>query len=158
MRSQYNSGTLVNQILDGGDGSLNTAIIGYLASLPIKGDIEIHTNQHSLTGDVYIPALVIAELWIGVELADSAERRASRIRKIESLLSWAAPLPFNEEVAPTYARIYATLRRAGTPIPSNDLAIAASVVHFGHEILVGPQDEEHFRRVPGLIVHVLTTT
>ena len=95
------------------------------------------------------------ELWIGVELAESPERRASRIRKIESLLARAATLPFNEEVAPTYARIFAALRRAGAAIPSNDLAIAASVLHFGHEILVGPRDEHRFRRVPGLVVHVL---
>ena len=108
--------------------------------------------------DVFVPALVLAELWTGVELADSPERRLERIRKIESLLKGATPLPFSGEVAPTYARIYAALRRAGTPIPSNDLAIAASVVYFGHQILVGPRDEAHFRKVPGLIVRVLAET
>ena len=124
--------------------------------------VELERRGEELIGavsedadQVFVPALVIAELWIGVELADSAERRTSRVRKIESLLRRAAPLPFTEDVAPTYARIYAALRRAGTPIPSNDLAIAASVLHFGHEILVGSRDEEHFRRIPGLTVNVL---
>ncbi len=107
------------------------------------------------TDDVWIPALVLAELWIGVELADSASRRVARIRKIHALLDGAVVLSFDERVAPTYARLYAALRRAGTPIPSNDLAIGSLAVHFGHELLVGPQDEVHFRRIPGLEVRVL---
>lgn len=108
-----------------------------------------------VTDDVFISALVVAELWIGVELADSAERRSKRLQKIEALLKHGTVLPFDEEVAPTYARIYAALRRARTPIPANDLAIAALSVHHGHEILVGPGDEQHFRSVPGLKVRVL---
>jgi tRNA(fMet)-specific endonuclease VapC len=106
-------------------------------------------------GEVFIPALVLAELRIGVELADSAERRAARTRRIEALLRGTRSLAFDERIAPTYARIYAELTRAGTSIPSNDLAIAASAVHFGHELLVGAADEEHFRRVQGLVVRVL---
>ena len=105
--------------------------------------------------DVFVPALVLAELWIGVELADSEATRARRTQRIEALLAGTQVLSFDERVAGTYARIYAALTNAGTPIRSNDLAIAASVVHFGHELLVGPQDEAHFRKVPGLRVRVL---
>ncbi|MEE8409087.1 MAG: PIN domain-containing protein, partial [Myxococcota bacterium] len=107
------------------------------------------------TKDICIPAIVVAELWIGVELADSDERRTSRLSKISSILAGAEILPFDERVAPTYARIYAALRLAGTPIPANDLAVASLAVHFGHELVVGPQDEHHFRKVPGLTVLVL---
>ncbi len=105
--------------------------------------------------DIYLPALVAAELWIGIELAESARRRASRARKIQALLEVAVILPFDERIAPTYARIYAFLRNAGTPIPSNDLAIGSLAVHFGHDLLVGPLDEHHFRRIPDLTVRVL---
>jgi predicted nucleic acid-binding protein len=64
-------------------------------------------------------------------------------------------LAFDERVAPTYARVFAALREAGTPVPSNDLAIGALAIHFGHELLVGPRDEGHFRRIPGLVVRLL---
>lgn len=64
-------------------------------------------------------------------------------------------LPFDDRVAPTYARIYAALRKAGTLMPSNDLAIGALAVHFGHELVVGPRGEEHFRRISDLKVCVL---
>ena len=124
--------------------------------------VELERRRNELTAaladgeeEVHIPALVLAELWIGVELADSEAKRVQRTERIQVLLRGTTILPFDERVAPTYARIYAALRRAGTPIPSNDLAIAASVVHFGHELLVGPQDEAHFRKVPGLVVRVL---
>lgn len=97
----------------------------------------------------------MAELWIGVELAESPARRSARSRKIEALVEHGIVLPWDAELAPTYARLYASLRRAGTPIPANDLAIAALAVHHGHELLVGPNDERHFRTVPGLKVRVL---
>lgn len=124
--------------------------------------VELERRRNELTAalaagteDILVPALVLAELWIGVELADSEEKRAHRARRIETLMRSVEVIPFDERVAGTYARIYAALRKAGTPIPSNDLAIAASVVHFGHTLLVGPRDEAHFRRVPGLVIRVL---
>jgi len=107
--------------------------------------------------EVFVPALVLAELWIGVEMAESATRRASRVRKIEALLAGTTTLAFDERVAPTYARLWAALRRLGTPIPANDLAIASLAIHFGLGILVGPDDEAHFRRIPQLSVHVLAS-
>ena len=124
--------------------------------------VEVERRGHDLlalipedAGPVYVPALVVAELWIGVELADAPARRAWRMAKIDALLTGCSVLPFDESVAPTYARLYATLRRSGTPIPANDLAIAALAVHFGHELLVGPRREEDFARVPGLALRVL---
>ena len=64
-------------------------------------------------------------------------------------------VPFTEEIALTYARLYAKLRKKGSPIPANDLAIAATAVHHGHDLLVGSCDEAHFRAVPGLRILVL---
>lgn len=108
--------------------------------------------------EVYLPALVVAELWIGVELAPSEQVRESRLRKVRSLVAGTCVLPFTEEIAPTYARLWAELARQGTPIPSNDLAIAATAVHYRHRVVVGRRDEAHFRRVPGLEVEVLGGT
>ena len=67
----------------------------------------------------------------------------------------AIVLPFSEEMARTYSRLYVDLRRRGTLIPANDLAIAATAVSAGLEILVGLNDEAHFRAVPGLVVRTL---
>jgi predicted nucleic acid-binding protein len=46
-----------------------------------------------------------------------------------------------------YAAIYLQLRRQGTPIPTNDLWIAALVIQ--HEIVLFSRDS-HFKHVPQL--------
>jgi predicted nucleic acid-binding protein len=63
--------------------------------------------------------------------------------------------PFTAEVAEHYAEIHASLARAGTMIPSNDIAVAATARALGFGVLVGPRDEVHFRNVPNLNVSVL---
>jgi predicted nucleic acid-binding protein len=40
-------------------------------------------------------------------------------------------------------------------IPANDLAVAATAMHLDFAVLIGPQDEEQFRRVEGLRCQVL---
>ncbi len=105
--------------------------------------------------EIFIPAIVVAELWISVELTPEGEKRAARLQKIQSFVSSLQVLSFTEEIAPTYARLYATLRHQGMPIPQNDLSIAATAVHFNHTLVIGPADEKHFRQVPGLSLEVV---
>lgn len=129
-----------------------------IVELERSGSDLLPGSESVAEAEVFLPALVIAELWIGVELADSENRREARARKIRALLEATTVLPFDEDVAQAYARLYADLRRAGTPIPANDLAIAALALHHGHDILVSARDEHHFRAVPGLTVRVLGRT
>ncbi|MBI4634989.1 MAG: hypothetical protein HY727_01440 [Candidatus Rokubacteria bacterium] len=48
------------------------------------------------------------------------------------------------------------LSRAGRLILANDLAVAATVLHLGFGVLVGPAGDEHFRQVAGLRVERLS--
>lgn len=104
---------------------------------------------------VALPAIVLAELLVGVRLAESAERAASRQRKIEALLDRVAVVAFDRLVSERWAELFVLLRREGTPIPANDLSVAATALHLGFGVLVGPADEPHFRRIPGMRVEVL---
>lgn len=104
---------------------------------------------------VAVPAIVLAELLVGVRMADTTERAAARQRKVDSLLDRVAVIPFDRFVAERWAELFAQLRRTGTPIPSNDLCVAATALYLDFGVLVGPGDEEHFRRVPELRVEVL---
>jgi predicted nucleic acid-binding protein len=54
-----------------------------------------------------------------------------------------------EDTAERYARIYAYLRTAGRPIPTNDLWIAASAMEHGAELLT---TDRHFLDVPQIVV------
>lgn len=104
---------------------------------------------------VALPAIVLAELLVGVRMADTPERAAARQRKVESLLARVALVPFDAFVAERWADLFAQLRRTGGLIPSNDLCVAATALHLDFGVLVGPGDEGHFRRVPELRVEVL---
>lgn len=102
-----------------------------------------------------IPAIVLAELLTGVELADTPSRAAARRARVDALAARVPVVPFDDAVAARWARLFATLHRQGALIPSNDLAVAATALHLGFGVLVGPADERHFRRVPDLEVEVL---
>ena len=103
-----------------------------------------------------LPAIVYAELLAGVRLAENAARAASRRSKIDALISRVPIVEFGPGVAERWADLFAALSREGRLIPANDLAVAATAFHLGFGVLVGPRDEVHFRRVPGLRVETLT--
>jgi predicted nucleic acid-binding protein len=103
-----------------------------------------------------VPAIVYAELLVGVQLADHPRRAARRRAKIEALLSVAPVVEFGPAVAERWADLFARLSRDGRLIPANDLAVAATAIELGFGVLVGPRDEAHFRQVPGLRVVVLS--
>ncbi len=105
--------------------------------------------------EVAIPAVVVAELLAGVRLADDRRRAARRQAKIDALLALAPVVDFGAEIAESWADHFAALERRGSRIPANDLAVAATATYLGFAILVGPDDEERFRRVEGLEVKVL---
>jgi tRNA(fMet)-specific endonuclease VapC len=104
---------------------------------------------------IAIPAIVYAELLVGVELADSPRRAASRRARIDGLMAHATLIEFDAAIAPVWASLFATLSRSSQAIPANDLTVAATALHLGYGVLVGPSDEQHFRRVEGLRVETL---
>ncbi|MGH7332223.1 MAG: PIN domain-containing protein [Candidatus Rokuibacteriota bacterium] len=103
-----------------------------------------------------LPAIVCAELLVGVHLARGAARAEGRRAKIRALLSTVPIVDFTLEVAEHWAELFTTLSRRGQLIPANDLAVAATARHLEFGVVVGPRDERHFRVVPGLRVEVLT--
>ncbi len=106
--------------------------------------------------DVVIPAIVWAEALIGARLAGSPQRAARRRAHLETIRLQTEIEAFTPEIAEHYADIYAELSETGSLIPQNDIAVAATCRALSCGILVGPNDETHFRRVKGLDVHVIS--
>ncbi|MBI4421297.1 MAG: PIN domain-containing protein [Gemmatimonadetes bacterium] len=105
---------------------------------------------------VALPVMVYAELLVGVELADTPARAASRRAKVGALAAAAGVVDFGPAIAERWAMLFAELARRGALVPSNDLGVAATALHLGFGVLVGPSDEQHFRVIPGLRVEVLS--
>lgn len=118
-----------------------------------RGQVELD-EMLSGAGDeaVALPAIVYAELLAGVQFADTSARSAARRAKVEALARRVPVVAFGPAAAERWAEIFAVLHRTGQAIPANDLVVASTALELGFGVLVGPRDEGHFRRVPGLRV------
>jgi predicted nucleic acid-binding protein len=93
---------------------------------------------------VAIPVIVLGEYRFGI--AQSRHRREYE-RWLEEMLSLVRVLEVDEETAVWYARIRAQLKGTGTPIPSNDVWIAALCRQHALPLL---SRDQHFDLVRGL--------
>ena len=127
-----------------------SALVSWERAAATGQTIDLAGNE-----ELILPAVVWAEALAGVRLADSAARAARRLARLEALRRVMGVEPFTAETAEHYADIFTGLTQAGTMIPQNDIAVAATARHLGYSVLVGSQDENHFRNVKGLDVVVL---
>lgn len=96
---------------------------------------------------VYLPVTVVGELHAGFALGT---RRRQNEESLAGLLRepFVEVLDVDSEVARQYGEIFAQLRRAGTPIPTNDIWIAATTLRAGGHLLTFDRDFEQVRGLP----------
>lgn len=75
--------------------------------------------------DVAIAAITVAELAVGVELADE-QRRPRRAAFVAAILEAVSIEPYDVEVAQAHGALLAHVRRQGQPRGAHDLIIAAT--------------------------------
>lgn len=130
-------------------------ILDTSALVALERALEVEADPALPEEEVGLPAIVWAEALIGVRMADTVQRAARRRARLEALRSQLDVIPFTAPIAEHYADIYSELAQQGTPIPQNDIAVAATARSLEFGVLTGPSDEAHFRRVPGLRVMTL---
>ncbi|MFP4303003.1 MAG: type II toxin-antitoxin system VapC family toxin [Spirochaetaceae bacterium] len=98
------------------------------------------------TPRIHVPLIVVAELRAGFA---AGTRAAENERVFEQFLrrSRVHVLIPSLETTRHYATLFRELRAAGTPIPTNDVWIAALVIQ--HELPLFSRDS-HFDRIPQL--------
>jgi tRNA(fMet)-specific endonuclease VapC len=96
---------------------------------------------------IIISSVVAGELLGGFR---RGTRLDANVADLERFLAqpWVELLPVTWTTADRYGRIYADLRRRGTPIPTNDMWIAAHTMETGAELL---SSDPHFQHVEGLV-------
>jgi tRNA(fMet)-specific endonuclease VapC len=93
---------------------------------------------------IFLPFVVLAELRAGFASGSSGRRNEAMLGRF--LNSPRAAILFaDEQTTHHYASVFAQLRRQGTPIPTNDIWIAAIVVQHDLALLTG---DAHFERLP----------
>ncbi len=88
----------------------------------------------SAYGGAYMSAVTASELLVGVERANTAQRRARRGAFVENLLATIPVLEFTLPLARTHARMIAALSKNVTA-GAHDAIIAATAVHHGYGLL-----------------------
>ncbi len=80
---------------------------------------------------VLVPAIVCGEIDAGAQ-GDTKRERATREAFAAFLeMEQVAVLPVMRKTGEFYARVFSFLKSAGTPIPTNDIWIAAAVLETG---------------------------
>jgi tRNA(fMet)-specific endonuclease VapC len=92
----------------------------------------------------HLPTIVIGEYECGLA---GSKRNKELNAWFALLVSESLVLAVDRETATHYGAICATLKQNGTPIPSNDLWIAALAMQHGLPIV---SQDRHFDRVPGI--------
>jgi len=125
-----------------------SALVAVERGLVSAGSLESRLSETP----VVLPAVVLAELLTGVHLADTPARAAGRQARVEALANRVPVVPFDRDMAAWWARLQAACIQAGTPVPSNDLAVAATALALGFGVLTGPGGDAHFGKLPGVEV------
>ena len=97
---------------------------------------------------IYFPFIVLAELRAGFACGTKAKKNEAVLIQILSQNSVDVIYP-DEETTHHYAHLFKQLREQGTPIPTNDLWIAAIAVQY--DLLLASKDK-HFRHLPQIPV------
>jgi predicted nucleic acid-binding protein len=107
-----------------------------------RGNAEVAAllDRADLVG---VPTVVLGKLWTGFLLGGRQQRNES---ELEAFLAnpVVRVLAVDAETSRQYAEIVIELRKAGTPIPTNDIWIAATAARHGALVLTC---DEHFRRI-----------
>ncbi|HEV2279300.1 MAG TPA: type II toxin-antitoxin system VapC family toxin [Acidobacteriaceae bacterium] len=93
---------------------------------------------------IELPVIVLGEYRFGIA---HSRRRSEYEKWLDELIAATRVLPVEAETSAHYARIRAELKKAGQPIPSNDLWIAALARQ--HRLPLMTLDR-HFDAVQGL--------
>lgn len=100
---------------------------------------------------VFLSTVTLGELEAGFALGSRVDENR---RALHDFLAEAfvAVVPVDEAVARRYGSVFVQLRRAGRPIPTNDIWIAAAALHVGAELITFDAD---FRHIADLNARVL---
>ncbi len=99
-----------------------------------------------ISDSVLVSPVMLGELMFGFRKGVKFEENMRRLRRfLEHEAVEVAP--FGEVTADRYSRIVMQLKKDGSPIPINDVWIAAQAMEHGAELLTS---DRHFERVAGL--------
>lgn len=111
-----------------------------------QGD-SLLADRLGICDEVWIPLIVVGEMKAGFYGGNQQHRNHLLLQNLLTKPTVEVLIP-DQETAEHYARLFVQLKRAGTPVPDNDLWIASLVLQ--HRLTLITRDR-HFTRIPQLL-------
>jgi len=112
-----------------------------------KGNAHIRKLLEN-ADEIVVSAVVLGVLYAGFKLGS---RKTENIQVLSEFLKTpgVAIIPIDSAIAERYGELIGVLKDNGTPIPTNDVWIAATALETGGRILTS---DSHFHQPPGLMM------
>ncbi len=110
-----------------------------------RGDASVVETVES-AAEVWLPFIIVGELRAGFAVGNQGAQNDAILRRF-LLKPGVAILYADGQTTHHYANVYRQLRKQGTPIPTNDMWIAALVLQ--HSLVLSARDA-HFDTLPQL--------
>ena len=94
---------------------------------------------------IRLPSLTVAELYYG---AEKSKAKLKNAKVVEDFVSTFDIVPFDEKSCKVYAKIRASLEKAGTPIDPIDLLIGS--ISVANNFILVTNNIREFKRVKGI--------
>lgn len=119
----------------------------YIYSLAMKGEAHVLETLRKLDR-IGISTISLGELFSGFK---AGSKEAQNRQELEMFLDSprVAVHPVDVETADFYSFLLHSLKQAGTPIPTNDIWIAATTLQHGYKLFSA---DKHFDYVQGIIM------
>lgn len=117
----------------------------------MKGTLDVKMALQKSTG-IYLTPVILGELLCGFKRGKYEKKNRMELEKF-MLSPRVSHLEIDSETAERYAAILDSLWESGTPIPTNDIWIAASAMQHGLKVLT---TDTHFKNISQIIVEFIT--
>lgn len=111
----------------------------------MNADPRVLEPMRRHVAELRISVIVASELRYG---AAKSARREDNLHKLSELLDWLHPVALDAETAEIAGDVRAEVERAGRPIATADLFIAAAALRHGATLVT--HNTRHFQHVPEL--------
>jgi predicted nucleic acid-binding protein len=101
--------------------------------------------------EILLPVIVLGELFYGFQKGSKSKENETRFRHFITGLG-VSIIDVDEEVARKYSLVYSALSARGTPIPINDVWIAACCMSVGGTLLTRDRHFEQIEQIDKIIL------
>ena len=112
----------------------------------LRGDARL-AERLGMCDEVWIPLMVLGEMKAGFHGGTQGHRNEALLQRFLAKATVSVLLP-GRATAEYYARIFVQLKRAGTPIPDNDLWIAALALEHDLTLITRYRHSERIAQLP----------